>query len=126
MPITLTPRFSETDALGHINNTAVTPWLEAGRVDFYRNTADLHVRTALAKLEMNYLKEITFGEDVVVYTSAINVGRSSLMLQQRITQLDHICLSATAVVVKFDKESRQSTEWTDDERATLLAQVIPA
>lgn len=28
---TLTPRISETDAVGHINNTTIPIWLEAGR-----------------------------------------------------------------------------------------------
>ena len=29
--LTVTPRFYETDAFGHVNNTVVTGWFETGR-----------------------------------------------------------------------------------------------
>lgn len=53
----LTPRFSDTDAMGHINNTAVTQWLEAGRLDFYMN----HLRRTHQKC-YDALKLITSGK----------------------------------------------------------------
>jgi len=34
--ITLRPRFSETDALGHISNTTLPVWFEAGREELFR------------------------------------------------------------------------------------------
>ena len=32
----LMPRFSETDVLGHINNTALPVWFEAARVPIFK------------------------------------------------------------------------------------------
>jgi acyl-CoA thioester hydrolase len=34
--MTVTPRFYETDALGHINNTVMAGWFEAAREPVFR------------------------------------------------------------------------------------------
>lgn len=33
---TITPRVSETDGVGHINNTTVPVWFEAGRHEIFK------------------------------------------------------------------------------------------
>ena len=55
---TLMPRFSETDALGHINNTALPVWFEAARTPFFRFfTPDLDCnkwKLIVAKIEVEF------------------------------------------------------------------------
>jgi acyl-CoA thioester hydrolase len=56
---TLTPAFYDTDGLGHINNTRVPQWFEAGRNELFRIfTPDLDIKKwqlILARVEVDYL-----------------------------------------------------------------------
>ena len=54
----LMPRFSDTDALGHINNTTIPVWFEGAREPVFKlftpdlNPKDWHL--IIAKIEINY------------------------------------------------------------------------
>ena len=52
------PRFSETDALGHINNTVLPVWFEAARVPIFKFfTPDLNPhnwKLIIAKVEVSF------------------------------------------------------------------------
>ncbi len=37
MPLTILPRFSEVDVLGHVTNTALPVWFEEGRQEIFRH-----------------------------------------------------------------------------------------
>ncbi len=39
MSITVFPRFSEVDVLGHVTNTALPVWFEEGRQEIFRHSA---------------------------------------------------------------------------------------
>lgn len=60
----ITPRVSETDGAGHVNNCFVPVWFEAGRREIFRIlTPDLDFarwRVALVNINIDYTAQIFF------------------------------------------------------------------
>jgi acyl-CoA thioester hydrolase len=123
--LTIRPRFSETDALGHINNTVAALWFEEGRLHLCFEEAKITQKTVLAKLEINYIREVHFGEDIEVVTSVTRLGNSSITYEQKISQGNEICLDAQAVAVTYDSEQRTSMPISEDSRNKLHAFLRP-
>ncbi|MAT50525.1 MAG: thioesterase [Porticoccaceae bacterium] len=80
------PRFSDTDAAGHINNTAVTQWLEAGRMDLIRRQLPEPAPMVIKRIEVDYDREMTHTVEAVVRTGVERIGNKSLTLRQEIWQ----------------------------------------
>ncbi|MGY2896101.1 acyl-CoA thioesterase [Deinococcus sp. UYEF24] len=83
-------RYSDTDMMGHINNAAYAQFLEIARMEFLAAlmpTGTLHAETphpetqrltlVLAKLELNYRREVLLSQVVEVLTLPSRVGNSS-------------------------------------------------
>ena len=66
------PRVSETDGVGHINNTTIPIWLEAGRNKLFKlfNPDDTFHdwKMIILKTNVEYVAQIYFGKDVEVKT----------------------------------------------------------
>ena len=68
---TITPRVSETDGAGHINNVFVPVWFEAGRREIFRIlTPDLSLETAtlcaMVSMDLTMNSNMTVGPPVEV------------------------------------------------------------
>ena len=109
---TITPRFAETDALGHINNTVVPVWLEQARTPIFRLfTPDLDIkqwRLIIAKIEVTFWQEILYGHPVQVRTYFEKIGKSSFHVGQEVHQRDQRCAKGTSVMVHFNYDTRKS------------------
>lgn len=120
---TITPRFSETDALGHINNTVVPVWLEqARRPVFQLFTPDLDPEKwclIVARIEINFLGELLYGHDVTIRTSVAKIGNTSFHLAQDIFQKAEIRAQGLAVLVHYDYQRKQSIPIPNDTRQQL-------
>lgn len=117
--ITIRPRFSETDALGHINNTSVPVWFEEGRLHLIFQDAKIEQKTVLARFEVDYLQEVYYGEDIQVISVITRLGNSSINYLQTIHQGDQLCLKALAVAVTYDPDRRTSVPISEETRAKL-------
>nr|WKN38188.1 thioesterase family protein [Tunicatimonas sp. TK19036] len=109
---TIRPRFSETDALGHINNTVVPVWFEQARRPLFQLfTPDLDPKKwslIVARVEIDFLGELLYGQDVVVRTSVAKIGNSSFHIAQEILQQGKIQARGVAILVHYDYQLRQS------------------
>jgi acyl-CoA thioester hydrolase len=117
------PRFSDTDALGHINNTVIPVWFLEARepvLRLFSPSLDLS-ETALAvvRIEVDYLAETRFGRDVDVHTRVARLGNSSLQLAQEVWQEGIITARGLATLVNFDPRERRSTPIPAEIRAVL-------
>lgn len=103
---TLQPRFSETDGLGHINNSALPVWLEEARTDLFRLfNPSLSMKTwnlILRKYEVDFIAQIWREQPVEVLTSIEQIGNSSLTLIQRVRQGGQDVALGRTVLVHFD------------------------
>lgn len=106
----LTPRFSDTDAMGHINNTAVTQWLEAGRLDFYINHLATSTPKVLRRIEVDYEREMSFRNEALIRTGVERLSNKTITLRQEILQNGKCCVKALVVECYFDPKTRTATD----------------
>lgn len=118
------PRFSDTDALGHINNTMVPVWFEGAREPVFRLfTPDLDVnnwRLIIAKIEVEYLGQMYLGQEIEIRTYFSRLGKSSFDVYQEVWQHNELCARGTAVSVHFNYQTQSAEPIPDDIRNTML------
>ncbi len=112
-------RFNDTDALGHLNNTAYALYAEQGRIDFLDQFRGQGVYLILAHLSLDFLKQVRFRDAVYVLTCVAKLGRTSVTLEQEIYGNDEIAARARSVVVMFDYEAQKPVPITDAVREKL-------
>lgn len=121
--LTLTPRFYETDAFGHINNTVVAGWFETGRATVFELFADADKPTVmpliLARIEVDFVGQIYYGADVEIRTRVGDLGNSSFEVLQEAWQHGNLVARGRAVQVHFDHATQRSTPLDDDKRRRL-------
>jgi acyl-CoA thioester hydrolase len=96
-----TVRFSDQDAVGHINNVAIAAYAETGRVAFGH-----HLRTArrpeasfvLARLAIDYRAESHYPGEIRVGTRLVRIGTTSFTLDQGIFK-DGTCIATAEGVL---------------------------
>ncbi len=120
---TISPRFYETDALGHINNVSIAGWLEVSRMGFIASLVsadDVSARNwALASVQIDYLEETFFGADVELRTTDAKVGNSSLTIFNEIWQNDQLTVRGKAILVYFDAQNKRTQRIPDSLREQL-------
>ncbi|WP_078546573.1 acyl-CoA thioesterase [Litchfieldia alkalitelluris] len=120
---TIVPRVSETDGVGHINNTTIPIWFEAGRNEIFKLfTPDCSFenwRMIILHMDIDFLQQIYFGRDIVVHTWVKKIGNSSLELYEELYQANVLCAKGTVVYVNFNKSTQQSEIIPDDIRIQL-------
>ncbi len=120
---TISPGFSDTDALGHINNTKLPIWfLEARNELFKIFTPDLDPkkwRLILAKIEVEYVGELFYGHDVTIHTYVSRIGSASFTVYQEAWQQDKLAAKGQAVMVHFNFAEKQSEPLPDAIRMQL-------
>ena len=108
----LTPRVSETDGVGHINNTTLPLWFEAARnplFDLFTPDHDFAKwKMVIVKTVLEFTGQIYFGKDVAVNVWVKKIGNSSLELYEELYQEGNLCARNTAVYVNYDLDSQKS------------------
>ena len=120
--ISIRPRVSETDMLGHINNVAVVAWLEEGRSYMVREALGALAQLPpflLVRLEIDYRAQLYFGEEVQIWSGVERLGNSSVVIRQRINQRGTLCAEGRSVLVNFDHEAQRASALTPALRAGL-------
>ncbi|MEK3979062.1 thioesterase family protein [Psychrobacillus sp. FSL K6-2836] len=117
------PRVSETDGVGHINNTTVPIWLEGGRNKLFSLfNPDLSFenwKMIILKTTVEYKQQIYFGTDVVVKCWVKRIGNSSLELYEEIWQQDRMTVQANTIYVNYNVHENKSEKIPDDIRIEL-------
>jgi acyl-CoA thioester hydrolase len=126
----ITPRFCDTDALGHINNTNAPIWFEGAREPVFRLfTPDLDLKKwqlIIAKIDVSYHGQLFYGQDVEVRTFISRIGGASFDVYQELWQHGEKCVSGTAAMVHFDFESQKSKKISDDIKVELTQHLYEA
>jgi acyl-CoA thioester hydrolase len=112
------PRVSETDAAGHINNTTLPVWFEAGREEIFELFTPDHSfknwRCVIINSNIDFVSQIYYGKEVEVRTWVKKIGNTSFILYEELHQGDTLCAKSTAVYVNFNFK-KQSKEVIPDE-----------
>lgn len=112
-------RFNDTDALGHLNNTAYALYAEQGRVDFLDRFRDEGVYLILAHISLDFLRQVRFRDAVFVLTRIAKVGRTSVTLEQEVYGNGELAARVGSVVVMFDYKAQMPVPIPDSVRAQL-------
>lgn len=108
------PRFSDTDALGHINNTMVPIWFEGARDGVFRwFTPDLNLKKwklILAKIDATFHGQMYYEFPMELRTYIGRIGGSSFDVYQELWQQNELRASGTAVMVHFDYEKQKAVK----------------
>ena len=105
-------RFQDMDINGHLNNVAFAALFENARVQLNRNVrpwADrpANERTMVAAVEINYLREGNFPDDVTVCSGIGRIGTSSWTIEQAMFQNGQcIATCDTVVVCRTDNQAK--------------------
>lgn len=121
----LSPRFKDTDALGHINNASYATWFEEARRPIFEYfIPDLDPKKwnlIIARVEIDYLAQGHYHKDVTVETSVEKVGNSSFVLIQEAFQEGKAIGRGKSYLVHFDYETQKSIQIPDGIREKLNA-----
>lgn len=124
------PRFNETDALGHINNTVLTQWFEGARDPIFKLfTPDLNTkqwRLILASISVQFKAELFYGLPVELRTGISMVGNSSFEVHQEAWQQGQCCALGKAVLVQYDFDAKQKLLLSHEQKVSLNAHLISA
>ncbi|MEX3008007.1 acyl-CoA thioesterase [Hoeflea sp. TYP-13] len=115
-------RYSDQDPMDHVNNVAITAFLESGRVGLFQHIFGDMLPSrgvVLASLTVDYLNEITFPGSVEVGGMLAAFGDRSMTTHYAIFQNDTCCVLSQSVNVFFDPVRRRSTEPSSDVKAML-------
>jgi acyl-CoA thioester hydrolase len=113
-------RYGDTDPQGHVNNAVFSTYLETGRAEIMVSPqAETGSTYVIARLELDYVGEITWPGTVEIGTMVESIGRSSFKLYQGLFQNDRCVGVARTVLVMMDKQTRRSRPLNDDMREYL-------
>jgi acyl-CoA thioester hydrolase len=118
-------RFSDTDAMGHVNNARFLTYLEDSRLALLLRLHEEGVELGaggviVARVECDYVRPIHLSPhplDVFVWIE--KVGTKSFTFGHRIEQDGEVACRALSTVAAYDYAAARSRVITDDERAAL-------
>jgi len=119
-------RFGDLDPQGHVNNTVFATFFETGRVAFLREPGNAlsppGTTSVLARLDINFLKELHWPGEVEIGTGIAEIGRSSYVFAQAIFHEGDCAARGRSTMVLIDRATRKARELPPDlvERLTRL------
>jgi acyl-CoA thioester hydrolase len=126
---TLTPRISELNGARHIGHYVIPVWLEEGYIEILRlfdPEIDWDSETAIFLVNMNidYKHEMILGKDVEIVTGVKKIGRTSLVLNQKIFQAGVLCAQAASTFVNLNRSSKKVMPISADVREKLREHIM--
>ncbi|MBD7943275.1 MULTISPECIES: acyl-CoA thioesterase [Psychrobacillus] len=117
------PRVSETDGVGHINNTTVPVWLEGGRNKlfslFMPDLSFSNWKMIILKTTVEYKAQIYFGTSVEIKCWVKRIGNTSLELYEEIWQGNKLTVQANTIYVNYNVQENKSEIIPDHIREEL-------
>ena len=128
--ITVTPRFGDLDALGHINNTVPVLWFEVARnpiIKLFDPSLELTRKTfplVMAHSEYDYVNQLHFRCDVEIRTWITRIGTKSFTVYHEAWQEGRLCVKGSVAVVHYDFSTEQSTPVPEERKKQLSEHFI--
>jgi acyl-CoA thioester hydrolase len=121
-------RWSDLDALGHVNNATYLTYLEQGRIDFC-STLSLwdgkpdKLGLIMARAVIDYKLPLNADDGVTVYTRVARIGGKSFETEQHVVcergGQSAVAAVATITIVVYDYPASLSVAIPDEWRARL-------
>ncbi len=124
-------RFSDLDAMGHVNNARYMSYMESGRIQYFRdlglwNGLPRLIGPIMAKATIDYKLPLDLEDErIEVFTRCVRLGNKSYDMEHRIIRQKNghaeIAAQAVIVLVAFDYQAGQSILIPDDWRSVIMA-----
>jgi acyl-CoA thioester hydrolase len=105
-------RYSDMDAMGHLNNAVYSTFFEAGRVAYLDQVlADLTPDGAgyvIVRITIDFVAEARYPGVAVVSTQMVRVGGSSMSYNQEISISGKLVAKAESICAMFDLKRRKA------------------
>lgn len=121
-------RFSDLDAMQHVNNAAYLSYLEEARLSYFNDvfqiqTRNLNFEAIIGRIEIDYLVPIMFGDEVEVFTRTSKLGNKSIDVEHIIAikkenEFVNAAVSKTKLVY-FDYKKQTSKEIPIEVKKTI-------
>ena len=129
-------RWSDSDRLGHVNNTRFVEYLQEARAHFvtrcFVEAEGARGATVVRKLTVDFLRPLFDDSGPLnIAVSVDRIGRTSFGVRHRVYDVDGLlCAEADAAMVAFDLDSQTPRALTEGEKSALGvyldAAVVPA
>ncbi len=100
-------RFSDLDAMQHVNNATYLSYLEEARIDYFnklfnRRKESLDFDAVVGRIEINYIYPIVLGDKVEVFTRVSKIGNKSVDVEHIIAICkNNVLVKAATSVTKL-------------------------
>jgi acyl-CoA thioester hydrolase len=125
METRIATRWTDFDALGHLTHSVVFAYLDEARDALLTQlVGDFDAwPSVVARVAADFRRELPRGpRELVVRTRIVEVGRSSISFAQELLGTDgEVAVTAEAVVVAFDLETRGARTISEEHRSRLAA-----
>ena len=112
----ITIRFSDIDAVGHVNNAVYLTYFELARIGYWRDVTHWNLKDngiVVGRSEINYLKPVTIDDKLICYVRVIRIGNSSFdveyILVKKVHGKEEICTKGLTSCVTYDYNLNKST-----------------
>ncbi|MCL2208798.1 MAG: acyl-CoA thioesterase [Treponema sp.] len=123
--ITVTARFGDLDALGHINNIVPATWFELARTPILK-IFDPHMSIdkkdfclIMAHTDYDFTDQLYIKDEIEIRTWISKVGTKSFTVYHEAWQQGRLCVKGSAVIVHYDFNIEKSTPIPEDKKKLL-------
>ena len=122
-------RFMDMDALQHVNNARYLNFLEESRIAYSQELLDVfnsiqELNVLVARVEIDFLRPVLFGEKLQVYTRISKLGTKSFTFESVVTTTNEKgefpAAKALQTLVAFDPETHKTTVISPKLRARII------
>lgn len=121
-------RFSDIDAVGHVNNAIYLTFFEDARFNYWKEAINwdfANTGVILGRSEINYLKPVTLHDQIACYVRVVRIGNSSFDMMHVLVRVtpngEEICTTGKTVCVCYNYKAKQSVPIPDRERDRMIA-----
>src|SRR5665213_252480 len=120
-------RFSDIDAVGHVNNAIYLTYFEVARINYFKDILGWNLREhgiIVGDNEVNYLKPIILDDQITCYVRTTRIGNSSFDVMQVLVKKtpdgEEICTVGKAVCISYDYSANKSIPIPARERQLMI------
>lgn len=119
-------RFSDLDALNHVNNSFQSQYYDLGRIDYFEKVMGREldwskVVVVIVHTENNFFSPIVQGEEIFVESKLVKFGNRSMTMNQRLIDSKGVVKgTCRTILVGFNRDTNASAPIEEDFKRRFL------
>lgn len=119
-------RFSDLDALNHVNNSFQSQYYDLGRIDYFEKVMGREldwskVVVVIVHTENNFFSPIVQGEEIFVESKLVKFGNRSMTMNQRLVDSKGVVKgTCRTILAGFNRDTNASAQIEEDFKRRFL------